>query len=49
MTEQIADAVRVRESDPSTLIVEADLHMTPDEAYAHWTDPQLVARDGHHA
>jgi uncharacterized protein YndB with AHSA1/START domain len=44
VTEQIAEAVRVQASGPSVLIVEADLPMTPDEAYAHWTDPQRLAR-----
>jgi hypothetical protein len=43
MTEQ-SSAVREQPSDPQLLVVEAALSMTADDAYRHWTDPQLLAQ-----
>ena len=41
---KVRSAVRQISAADDVIVIEAHLSMPPDEAYRHWTDPQLLAR-----
>jgi uncharacterized protein YndB with AHSA1/START domain len=41
---EVGPAVREVSGADDVIVVEAHLSMPPDQAYGHWTEPQLLAR-----